>query len=58
MLSDLAGLGDTRKKRLSKELGGVTAVKKATREELAALSWLPDAVAEAVYHKLHGDETG
>ena len=57
-LDDIPGLGDTRKKRLSKELGGVTAVKKATREELAALSWLPDAVAEAVYHKLHGDETG
>ena len=30
-------------------MGGVNAVKKASLEELQALSWLPDAVAEAVY---------
>ena len=37
----------------SKELGGVNAVKQASLEELQALSWLPDAVAEAVYAKFH-----
>ena len=53
-LDDIAGLGDTRKKRLTKELGGVAAVKKATLEQLHALTWLPNAVAEAVFEKLHG----
>ncbi|HEX2578452.1 MAG TPA: excinuclease ABC subunit UvrC, partial [Aquihabitans sp.] len=52
-LDGIPGLGETRKKRLTKELGGVTAVKKASLEELKALSWLPDPVAEAVHAKLH-----
>jgi len=49
VLDDVPGLGPTRKKRLIKELGGVRAVKAATLDSLKALSWLPDAVAEAVY---------
>jgi excinuclease ABC subunit C len=52
-LDGITGLGDTRKKRLTKELGGVKAVKLASLDELKALSWLPDTVAEAVYAKLH-----
>jgi len=32
----------------------MTAVKKASLDELRELSWLPDAVADAVYAKLHG----
>jgi excinuclease ABC subunit C len=52
-LDGIAGLGETRKKRLTKELGGVKAVKTASLEQLKELSWLPDAVAEAVYAKLH-----
>ena len=52
-LDGIPGLGETRKKRLTKELGGVKAVKLASLEQLKALSWLPDAVAEAVYAKLH-----
>ncbi len=52
-LDGIAGLGETRKKRLTKELGGVKAVKTASLEQLKDLSWLPDAVAEAVYAKLH-----
>lgn len=53
VLDDIPGLGPTRKKRLTKELGGVTAVKRASLEELQALSWLPDSVAEAVYERTH-----
>ena len=53
VLDDIAGLGETRKKRLTKELGGVNAVKKASLETLKALSWLPDAVADAIYAKIH-----
>jgi excinuclease ABC subunit C len=53
-LDGIPGLGETRRKRLVKELGGVKAVKQASIEDLKALSWLPDAVAEAVWEKLHG----
>jgi excinuclease ABC subunit C len=52
-LDDIAGLGPVRKRRLTKEMGGVNAVKQASLETLKELPWLPDAVAEAVYAKLH-----
>ena len=52
-LDGIAGLGPTRKKRLTKELGGVNAVKRSDLETLKALSWLPDEVAENVYRALH-----
>lgn len=58
VLDDIAGLGPTRKKRLVKELGGVRAVQQASLEDLQALSWLPDAVAAAVYDKLHTPAKG
>jgi excinuclease ABC subunit C len=54
VLDDIAGLGPTRKKRLLKELGGVGAVKQASLDDLTALSWLPDPVAQAVFDKIHG----
>jgi excinuclease ABC subunit C len=53
ILDDIPGLGEARKKRLTKELGGVTAVKSATLDQLQALSWLPAVVAGAVYDKIH-----
>ena len=53
-LDGIAGLGETRRKRLVKELGGVKGVKAASIEELRALPWLPDAVAVATWEKLHG----
>jgi excinuclease ABC subunit C len=53
VLDDVKGLGPARRKRLTKELGGVNAVKRASREDLRALSWLPDDVADAVYDKIH-----
>jgi excinuclease ABC subunit C len=56
-LDGIPGLGETRKKRLTKELGGVKAVKTASLETLKDLSWLPDAVAEAVYAKLHDQQS-
>ncbi|MBK9181334.1 MAG: excinuclease ABC subunit UvrC [Acidimicrobiales bacterium] len=52
-LDDVPGLGPARKKRLVKELGGVNAVKRASLDELQALPWLPDAVADTLYEKLH-----
>ena len=56
-LDGIPGLGETRKKRLTKELGGVKAVKTASLETLKGLTWLPDAVAEAVYAKLHDQQS-
>jgi excinuclease ABC subunit C len=52
-LDGIKGLGPTRRQRLTRELGSVNAVKQASREDLRALSWLPDDVADAVYDKLH-----
>jgi excinuclease ABC subunit C len=53
-LDGIPGLGETRHKRLVKELGNVKAIKAASLEELQALTWLPDVVAAAVWEKLHG----
>lgn len=55
VLDDIPGLGEKRKQRLIKELGGVKAVRAAELEQLRAFSWLPDSVAAAVYEKLHGE---
>ena len=52
-LDGVTGLGPTRKTRLVKEFGGVNAVKKASKEELLSLSWLPDDVANNVWEHLH-----
>ena len=53
VLDGIPGLGPTRKKRLLKELGGMSSVKSAGLGTLLALPWLPDAVARAVHDKLH-----
>jgi excinuclease ABC subunit C len=53
VLDGIPGLGPTRQKRLRKELGGIAAVKAASLEQLQALSWLPNPVAQAVHDKVH-----
>lgn len=53
VLDGIAGLGPVRRARLTKELGGVRAVKQAELADLKALSWLPNSVAENVYNQLH-----
>jgi excinuclease ABC subunit C len=53
VLDGIPGLGPARQQRLRKELGGIGAVKQASLEQLQALSWLPDPVAEAVHAKIH-----
>jgi excinuclease ABC subunit C len=52
-LDGIPGLGEARKKQLVKAMGGVNAVKRASLDELKALSFLPDAVAEAIHAKFH-----
>ncbi|MAN34570.1 MAG: excinuclease ABC subunit C [Acidimicrobiaceae bacterium] len=56
-LDGIPGLGPARRDRLVKALGGVRAVKAADLESLQALSFLPDAVAQAVFDKFHSDAT-
>ena len=53
-LDGVAGLGPSRRRRLVSEIGGVRAVQAASLEDLLALTWLPEAVARAVYEHLHG----
>lgn len=52
-LDGIPGLGDTRRTRLIKELGGITKVREATLDDLKALTWLPDKVAESIHAHLH-----
>ena len=54
-LDGIPGLGPARRDRLVKAMGGVRAVKAADLESLQALSFLPDAVAQAVFDKFHSD---
>jgi len=55
VLDGIAGLGESRRQRLLKEFGTLKAVKEAPLEQLQAFPWLPDAVALAIFHKIHGD---
>jgi excinuclease ABC subunit C len=52
-LDGIPGLGETRKLKLVKALGGVNAVKRADLETLKAFSFLPDPVAEAIHTRFH-----
>jgi excinuclease ABC subunit C len=53
-LDGIPGLGDARRQKLVKAMGGVNAVKKASLDDLRALSFLPDVVAEAIHARFHG----
>ncbi|MFZ9865134.1 MAG: excinuclease ABC subunit C, partial [Ilumatobacteraceae bacterium] len=52
-LDGIDGLGEARRKKLLATLGGITAVKKASLDDLLAISWLPESVARAVHAKFH-----
>ncbi|MFZ8997233.1 MAG: excinuclease ABC subunit UvrC [Ilumatobacteraceae bacterium] len=53
VLDDIPGLGERRRAQLVKAMGGVRAVQRAELDDLKALSFLPDQVAEAIYAKFH-----
>jgi len=54
VLDGVAGLGPGRKQRLLREVGSVKKLRELSEDELVARTWLPDAVAKAVYARLHG----
>ena len=61
VLDGIEGLGPNRRERLLKHFGTTAAIKRASLEDLKAISWLPDAVAEKVFFALQpldpmGDE--
>ncbi|HEX4244302.1 MAG TPA: excinuclease ABC subunit UvrC, partial [Acidimicrobiales bacterium] len=53
VLDGVPGLGPKRRARLLSHFGGLVHLRKATVEDLRALSWLPDPVADTVYQRLH-----
>ena len=55
-LDGIPGLGEVRARRLVKAMGGVNAVKRASLDDLLALSWLPRSVAEAVHGRFHAGD--
>ena len=57
-LDNIPGLGPTRRDRLVRAFGGVRQVQSASREELAALTWLPASVQDAVWSHLHPNGIG
>ncbi|MCL6092112.1 MAG: excinuclease ABC subunit UvrC, partial [Actinobacteria bacterium] len=58
VLDGVPGLGPARRRRLVSELGSIKAVREASRESLAAITWLPEPVADALWKKLHGPALG
>jgi excinuclease ABC subunit C len=54
VLDGVPGLGEARRKRLLKEMGGIRAVQRAPREAFDRLTWLPAPVAGALWAKIHG----
>jgi excinuclease ABC subunit C len=53
VLDDVPGLGPTRRTRLLREFGSVKKLRALDKEALTGLSWLPTAIGEAVYERLH-----
>ena len=56
-LDGVTGLGPGRRQRLMREFGSVKKLRELTEDHLIAVTWLPDAVARAVYKRLHGLDT-
>jgi excinuclease ABC subunit C len=52
-LDGVKGLGPKRRSRLVEQFGGLGELRRATRDELMGLSWLPAEVGAAVFERLH-----
>jgi excinuclease ABC subunit C len=57
-LAEVPGLGARRRRRLLTEFESMRALRAAPRESIVGLSWLPDAVANALYERLHPEAAG
>ena len=52
-LEGIAGLGSVRREKLLAHFGSLAVLKKASLEDLQAVSWLPDEVGQRIYDALH-----
>jgi len=53
-LSEISGLGKSRRDRLMQHFGTMAAIRGATLDDLAALTWLPRRVVQNLYDHFHG----
>jgi len=52
-LDGVPGLGPKRRTRLVEQFGGLAGLRRASRDDLMGVSWLPAAVGSAVHERLH-----
>lgn len=57
-LTKIRGIGESKAKRLLTAFGGMGAIKKATKEELAAVSGISSRDADAIWQYFHQNEGG
>lgn len=53
VLDGIDGLGPKRRTRLLDQFGGLASLRKASKEELMSISWLPATVGAAVHDRIH-----
>jgi excinuclease ABC subunit C len=53
VLDGIDGLGPKRRTRLLDQFGGLATLRKASKEELLSVSWLPATVGAAVFDRIH-----
>ncbi|HVB94953.1 MAG TPA: excinuclease ABC subunit UvrC [Acidimicrobiales bacterium] len=53
VLDGIDGLGPKRRTRLLDQFGGLASLRKASRDELLSVSWLPATVGAAVFDRIH-----
>ena len=53
VLDGIDGLGPKRRTRLLDQFGGLASLRKVSRDELLAVSWLPAQVGAAVFDRIH-----
>ncbi|MGH9096357.1 MAG: excinuclease ABC subunit UvrC [Acidimicrobiales bacterium] len=53
VLDGIDGLGPKRRARLLDQFGGLASLRKASKEELQSVSWLPATVGAAVFDRIH-----
>jgi excinuclease ABC subunit C len=53
VLDGIDGLGPKRRARLLDQFGGLASLRKASKEELQSVSWLPAAVGASVFDRIH-----
>jgi len=56
ILDGVPGLGPSRQERLLEQFGSIDGVRALSVDELAAVPWLPEGVARALFERIHEDD--